>query len=144
MLTAVNQVASDKSLHYVPSVNIYMYQVASVKGQSVHCVTKWQVTKVFTVWLSGKWPKCSLCDQVAMQVTKWPSDQSVYCVTKWLVTKWTLAKWRVMGQVVQEVYWLKYCRYGVKHYPINQSINQSLRLMSNMALEFLAVSNFLC
>ena len=47
MLTAVNQVASDKSLHYVPSVNIY--QVASVKGQSVHCVTKWQVTKVFTV-----------------------------------------------------------------------------------------------
>ena len=46
MLTVVNQVASDKSLHYVPSVNIY--QVASVKGQSVHCVTKLQVTEVFT------------------------------------------------------------------------------------------------
>ena len=24
------------------------------------------------------------------------------------------------------VIWLKYCRYGVKHYPINQSINQCM------------------
>ena len=24
------------------------------------------------------------------------------------------------------VIWLEYCRYGVKHYPINQSINQSI------------------
>ena len=25
--------------------------------------------------------------------------------------------------------WVKYCRYGVKYYPINQSINQSILLL---------------
>ena len=73
------------------SLRANIYQVAGV-----HCVTKWQVTKVFTA--------------------------------KWLVTKWPLAKWRVFGQVVQEVYWLKFCWYGVKHYHINKSINQLIKV----------------
>ena len=34
--------------------------------------------------------------------------------------------WWVLTNFRRSYIWLKYCRYGVKHYPINQLINQSI------------------
>lgn len=33
---------------------------------------------------------------------------------------------RTLEIIVDAVTWLKYCRYGLQHYPINQSINSSI------------------
>ena len=96
--------ASDQSVHYVPGDSITkrllssdqdvsLYAPGGGTDQNVHCVTKWQMTKVFTAkWLVTKW-------RVTKELTanKW-------LVTKWLVTKCPLAKWRVLSQVVKEVY----------------------------------------
>ena len=37
----------------------------------------------------------------------------------------------IIQKLMVNVIWLKCCRYGVKHYPINQSINQSKMNPSN-------------
>ena len=41
------------------------------------------------------------------------------------------------------VTWLKYCRYGVKLYPINQSINKLWPVNDNMLEGYNSVSDFL-
>ena len=66
---------------------VSLYAAGGGADQSVHCLTKWQVTKVFIAkWLMTKW-----------RVTK-------VLTAKWLVTKCPLAKWRVVDQVVKEIY----------------------------------------
>ena len=39
---------------------------------------------------------------------------------------------------ITAVTWLKYCRYGVKLHPINQSINQSINYIPSFSLSFCA------
>ena len=94
-------VKSDKS------VSMYAHAGGDV-DQTVHCMTKRQVTKVFTAKrreakvLSAKW-RSNKVFTAKWQVTevltaKWRVTKVF--TAKWLVTKCLLAKWRVLGQVL--------------------------------------------
>ena len=105
--------ASDQSVHYVPGDSITkrllssdqdvsLYAPGGGTDQNVHCVTKWQMTKVFTAkWLVTKW-LVTKCPLVKWRVTK--EFTAMWPVTMLPVTKCPQDKWWVLGQVVKEVY----------------------------------------